>query len=158
MARTKNDDKLLDTEAISTESEVTDADNAPVSNDVIVADTEVDSSATSDDNTVDNASVTEDKDDNAVMSDKDDNSTLAASTEDKIAYDDEILESEVTVTRRKVRSTNRLMKVYANANEKSKFHHFVGTYTITGVVRGDFKQIICNVPGIGKFTGYLLSR
>lgn len=165
MARTKNDDKLLDTETISTESEVTDADNVAVSNDESVADTDVDSTATSGDTVVDDASVAEDEDDNAVVSHTDDNtnitddddSSVIGATEDETSHS-EILEPEVAVIERRVRSTNRLMKVYANANEKSKFHHFVGTYTITGVVKGDFKQIICNVPGIGKFTGYLLSR
>lgn len=165
MARTKNADKLLDTEAISTESEVTDPDNVDVSNDAVVADTDtnVDSTATLGDTVVDEVSVAEDND--AVVSDTDDNtnitddddSAVIRATEDEIS-DAEILEPDVAVIKRKVRSTNRLMKVYANANEKSKFHHFVGTYTITGIVKGDFKQIICNVPGIGKFTGYLLLR
>lgn len=156
MARAKNDDKLLDTEAISTESEVTDADNVAVSNDESVADTAVDSTATSDDKVVDDASVTEDEDDNAEVSDTDDNTNTTDADDDSTVAS--ATELEVTVTGRKVRSTNHLMKVYANANEKSKFHHFVGTYTITGVIKGNFKQIVCNVPGIGKFTGYLLSK
>lgn len=151
MARTNKDDKLLDTEAVSTESEVTDADNVAVSNDEDVADTDVDSTATLGDTVVEDASVAED--DDAAVSDTYDNTNI---TDDD--SDAEILDPYVAVIERKVRSTNRLMKVYANANDKSKFHHFVGTYTITGVVKGDFKQIICNVPGIGKFTGYLLSR
>lgn len=151
MARTNKDDKLLDTEAVFTESEVTDADNVAVSNDEGVADTDVDSTVTLGDTVVEDALVAED--DDAVVSDTDNNTNI---TDDD--SDAEILDSDVAVIERKVRSTNRLMKVYANANEKSKFHHFVGTYTITGVVKGDFKQIICNVPGIGKFTGYLLSR
>ena len=151
MARTNKDDKLLDTGAVSTESEATDADNVDVSNDEDVADTDVDSTATLSDTVVEDALVAED--DGAAVSDTYDNTNI---TDDD--SDAEILDPDVAVIERKVRSTNRLMKVYANANEKSKFHHFVGTYTITGVVKGDFKQIICNVPGIGKFTGYLLSR
>lgn len=151
MARTNKDGKLLDTEAVSTESEVTDADNVAVSNDEDVADTDVDSTATLGDTVVEGALVAED--DDAVVSDTDANTNITDGDSDA-----EILDPDVAVIERKVRSTNRLMKVYANANEKSKFHHFVGTYTITGVVKGDFKQIICNVPGIGKFTGYLLSR
>lgn len=163
MARTKNADKLLDTEAISIESAVTDLDNVAVSNDEAVADTYVDSTATSGDIVVDDVPVAEDDgaivsdtDNNANITDDDDSAVIRA-TEDETS-DAEIVESDLAVIKRKVRSTNRLMKVYANANEKSKFHHFVGTYIITGIVKGDFKQIICNVPGIGKFTGYLLSR
>lgn len=163
MARTNNADKLIDNDTISTESEVTDVDNVAVSNDAAVADTDVDSTATSCDIVVDSASVTEDKD--AVVSDTDNNthitddddSAVISATEDETS-DAGILEPDVAVIARKVRSTNRLMKVYANANERSKFHHFVGTYIITGVVKGDFKQIICNVSGVGKFTGYLLLR
>ena len=102
MARTKNDDKLLDTETISTESEVTDADNVAVSNDESVADTDVDSTATSGDTVVDDASVAEDEDDNAVVSDTDDNtnitddddSSVIGATEDGTSHA-EILEPEV---------------------------------------------------------------
>lgn len=57
-----------------------------------------------------------------------------------------------------VKSTNRLMKVYAHANEKSKCYSFIGTYRVTGVMCSGFKQIVCNVPGIGKFTGYIRSK
>lgn len=67
----------------------------------------------------------------------------------------EHIEDNAVTVRKQVKSTNRLMAVYANASDRAKTHSFVGTYVVTGVVTNGFKQIICNVPGLGKFTGYI---
>lgn len=67
-------------------------------------------------------------------------------------------EDNIVAVRKQVKSTNRLMTVYANASDRAKTHSFVGTYVVTGVVTNGFKQIICNVPGLGKFTGYIKLR
>ena len=70
----------------------------------------------------------------------------------------EHIEDNAVTVRKQVKSTNRLMTVYANASDRAKTHSFVGTYVVTGVVTNGFKQIICNVPGLGKFTGYIKLR
>lgn len=168
MAKNKNNDKSLDNEAISTESEVveesiqTEITIEDESTDVIGTDED---SITKDDVQTDNK-LAEDKIVNDVQESDEDSIDSSITDIDEstatLESNSDIVETEdselIVNIERKVKSTNRVMKVYSNASEKSKSYSFVGTYVVTGVMKGTFKQIICNVPGIGKFTGYLLSR
>lgn len=168
MARTRNDDKLLDTEVASTESEVVEdetvveTDDAALPEDAVATAVKETSDTTDANDEVADVSVEDDTDstDASAETDSEAAASATASITADAAESDSTDESdaECTAIKREVKHTNRLMKVYAHANEKSKSHSFIGTYTVTGVVKGKFKQIVCNVPGIGKFTGYLLSR
>lgn len=84
----------------------------------------------------------------------DDSTDKDESTEEDSEHTESETES-VDSVERKVMHTNRLMKVYAHPNTKSRMYTFVGTYTITGKVSGKFKEIVCSVAGIGKFRGYI---
>lgn len=154
MAKNK-DDKILETEEVvatgveDTEVVITEGDN--ITDD---AETTVDDSTA---DTTDNEAANAVSDDSAaVVDDTADNSE--GDDAEGTAEPEAVTPAPVAFGTRKVKSTNRIMKVYAHPSEKAKCHSFVGTYVVTGVVVGNFKQIVCNVPGIGKFTGYLLSR
>lgn len=157
MAKNK-DDKILETEEVvatgveDTEVVITEGDN--ITDD---AETTVDDSkAVAADTTDDEAANAVSDDSAAVVDDTADNSEEDDAKD--TAEPEVVTPAPVAVGTRKVKSTNRIMKVYAHPSEKAKCHSFVGTYVVTGAVVGNFKQIVCNVPGIGKFTGYLLSR
>lgn len=95
------------------------------------------------------------KDENYGNDDSDNSSTNENESTAKDSADTEPKTTKIDSIERKVMNTNRIMKVYAQPNTKSRMYTFVGTYTITGKVCGNFKEIVCSVAGIGKFTGYI---
>ena len=155
MARnSKNDTPTTDDiSTSSTESaqyaEVTECDTT-------IDDTSIDNSVPVDDTTdteADECSTNSEDTTSQKAEELDESDSEASETIESTPNSDKLTECKF-----QVKSTNRLMKVYAHANEKSKCYSFIGTYRVTGVMCSGFKQIVCNVPGIGKFTGYIRSK
>lgn len=120
-----------------------------------------DATAEVEDNTVDSetADATGLEGTNQDEKDSNDDSDNGSTNEDESTAKD-LADTEPETTKidsieRKVMHTNRIMKVYAQPNTKSRMYTFVGTYTITGKVCGNFKEIVCSIAGIGKFRGYI---